>query len=505
MANEMKSKFRERKKYFQRLFLLRKRKGFPINNLNDEFDNIEKNNRKDKAVVKRVVVKKGNKSEKVVKIKYRKKRKVGIDLNANRFNSDIPVADEFKTNDHCDELRSVVNLKNNKIINKNLVVKNNKKECIDVNSNSYNFDDNSFNNVSRELLLNDILSLLNKKNNSILFELDNLYSNYFCMANYSNDEVFKEECEKKLLEIKKIKDQIKSLEEEFDYIINNKYLDIIVDLDDSSLSDKIIKYRTLCSNISEKKELYEKYKKIDDFEKINNYLNIFSKKIEKIKIDKEHKKDELESRDKDFILFKKNVSSVNIKNDQYYLIINSQVDICNKLLKDVDKIYKTENVYNKVVGISDFISSSFKYLFYLSLSPFKKIIPSIAMNTLAARSMINVARNNLRTETVRKINYYAKDYEYELNKYLYDIDNLDKLLYLTIDDINSFREEFSEKFYKYKNEIPEYRDTINKINKIEKMVNFNIKRVKNIRNKIIKGKEKNKEKLDKIKVLKKDI
>ena len=61
------------------------------------------------------------------------------------------------------------------------------------------------------------------------------------------------------------------------------------------------------------------------------------------------------------------------------------------------------------------VSSSFKYLFYLSLSPFRGVFPSIAMNTLATRDMVRSIRDSMELEKIVKINYYAKDYEYEIS------------------------------------------------------------------------------------------
>lgn len=544
MSNEMKSKFRDRASYYKKLFFLRKKKGFDINNLDKDdnenkstvkkelSDNIDKVIKNDgytsnhkKKNVKRVVVKKGDNPQKIVKvkkgvrIKYRRKKKIGIGDQPYQhlLDKDIPLNNEFGYYDYINGVKNFNKFKNikdiNDIINNKDLFNKYLSDYINYNLLNHNFlinEDINFNNFDliehikkkdKELLLNEIIYSLENKCDSILFNLDNLYSEYYNISLYSDDEIIKEDCERKLNEIIKIKKEIEKLDEQFNIITSSKYLDNILELDDSNLVDKIINYKLLCTSIKDKKELYNNYKKIDVYDKLNEYFSIFSKKIDDLNQEKEKKIEELELRDKDFDLFKKNVDSVNIKNEQYFLIINRQVDICNKILNDVDKIYKSEEVYNKINGLGNFISSSVRYLFYLSVSPFRRLIPSIAMNTLAARDMVNIARNSLSSETIRKVNYYAKDHEYELNKYLYDVNDLSNLLHSTMDDIQSFKREFDKKFGKYKNDIYEYGDVLSKIDKIEKMLNFNMEKVNKIKKDIVKGKEKNKNKLIKIKRL----
>ena len=111
-----------------------------------------------------------------------------------------------------------------------------------------------------------------------------------------------------------------------------KYLDDVLELDDSNLIDDIIKYKNLCSKLIDKKDVYEHYKKIENYDRVNTYLDKFTKRIDELKEKKDKKKEEIEKRDKDFELFKNVVSSVDVKNERYFSIINSQVDICNNIL-----------------------------------------------------------------------------------------------------------------------------------------------------------------------------
>lgn len=510
MNGERKSKFRDRLKYFKRLFVFKKKKGSDFE-FKDKIDN-EKNDFIDKS---KIIYK-----PRVKKVYIRKKRSVGIDESLNNINLKNSIKSNNVYNTNIDANKNVV--EENKNIVKVKYVKKKKNVGIDdiynddivdnsrlilynkVNNNNNNniFDKKKYiEKNDRELVLNTIIGKLENKSKKMLYKLDCLYSDYYNILNYSDEEIEKLDCEKRLKEIEKIKKEIEEITKQFNIIKDDKYLDNILELDDSNLIDDIIKYKNLCSRLVDKKDVFDNYKKIDNYDRVNTYLDKFSKRVDELRDKKEKKKDEVEKRDKDFGLFKQLVSYVDIKNERYFSIINSQVDICNNILKNVEKIFRSESVKYRLKGLGDLVSSSFKYLFYLSISPFKGLFPSIAINTLATKHMIRNIRDNLELEEIRKINYYAKDYENEINRNIYDINNLNNLLYSTIDDINNLKNEFKDKYGKYIDKISEYKDIYKKIEKIENMVMFNLGRVKKIEKSLNKSKEKNKNKLIKIKEL----
>lgn len=507
MNGELKSKFRDRLKYFKKLFFLKKKMGsdFPV-----KYE-IEKNNKK--VVGDSKVIYKQN----VRKNYVRKKGYVDVDefLNTTKMKNNI------KTNNVSNNSNIINNRVEDKKIVKVRYVRKKKSVGIDQVFGSDFIDDprlNLNNKLSsnrfdekkhiekndRELVLNTIVGKLENKSNKMLYKLDCLYSDYYNILNYTDEEIEKLDCEKRLKDIEKIKKEIEEITKQFNIIIDDKYLDNILELDDSNLIDDIIKYKNLCSRLVDKKDVFDNYKKIDNYDRVNNYLDKFSKRIDELRDKKEKKKDEIEKRDKDFDLFKQLVSSVDIKNERYFSIINSQVDICNNILKNVERIFRSESVNYRLKGLGDLVSSSFKYLFYLSISPFKGLFPSIAINTLATKHMIRNIRDNLELEEIRKINYFAKDYENEINRNIYDINNLNNLLYSTLDDVNNLKIEFKDKYGMYIDKISEYKDIYKKIEKIENMVRFNMDRVKKIEKSLNKSKEKNKNKLIKIKELNKN-
>lgn len=521
MNGELKSKFRGRLKFFKKLFFLKKKKGSSYKVEEDVFKKNENNSNKNNVVVY---------NTKVKNVYVKKKRIIGVDNslenlklknNITNKNNNVVVNNEIfndslKDNDIKYE-KKIVNVRYVKKNRKRFGIDNayntaiidstkfsKKRELVNKNGNKYinNFDNEKhIKKNDRELLLNTIVGKLENKSKKMLYILDNLYSDYYNMLNYSEVEIEKCDCEKRLKEIEKIKKELEEITKQFNIIKDDKYLDDILELDDSNLIDDIIKYKNLCTRLIEKKDVYENYKKIENYDRINIYLEKFTKRIDELKDKKEKKKEEIEKRDKDFDLFKKVVTSVDVKNERYFSIINSQVDLCNNILKNVEKIFRSESVGYRLKGLSDLVGSSFRYLFYLSMSPFRGIFPSIAINTLATRHMIRNIRNNLELEEIRKVNYYAKDYEYEINRYIYDANNLSNLLYSTLDDIDGLKDEFKNKYGKYIEKIPEYKEIYKKIEKIENMVKFNLDKVKKIEKSLNKSKEKNKNKLIKIKEL----
>ena len=91
------------------------------------------------------------------------------------------------------------------------------------------------------------------------------------------------------------------------------------------------------------------------------------------------------------------------------------------------------------------------------------------------------------------------DYESEINKKIYDIDDIEYNIDSALDDINRLKEEFKNYFLKYN--LKEYEVVYKKINKLENNMQNNKSKINIIRKALIKNKKLNKTALIKVRKL----
>ena len=170
-----------------------------------------------------------------------------------------------------------------------------------------------------------------------------------------------------------------------------------------------------------------------------------------------------------------------------------------ELSKKVDKISERKYVESKLKGMNGFLTSSLRYIWLLSLTPLRGILPGIGARTVATRKLLHNMLKNMHYEKQEKIIYSLGNYESEINNKIYDIDSLNYNIDLALEDVQKLKKEFKDYFLSYS--FKEYDKAYKKIELIEKNIIDNKNKVYLIKEKLIKSKELNRNTLTKVKKL----
>ena len=197
-------------------------------------------------------------------------------------------------------------------------------------------------------------------------------------------------------------------------------------------------------------------------------------------------------RDRKYDKIKEGIASVKQINQVCNEEIKRQNDYFEQLLTKVNKINREEYVTYHLRGINDMLHMSLRYAGLMLLSPFRGMIPSIAIQTLVTRNMLHNIREHLHWEEVQHVRYEAENFDSEIRRNLTDVHYVSNLISDALRDVQNLKDDFS---YQYNANIPGYDDTLSQIDKIYYTILRNQNKIDKIEKNLYKGKKLNDEKL----------
>ena len=135
------------------------------------------------------------------------------------------------------------------------------------------------------------------------------------------------------------------------------------------------------------------------------------------------------------------------------------------------------------------------------VSPLKGIIPSIATETIITGNLIKNLYKNLEWEESKKMVYEAIDYSTVLGNTINDLDNTNRIVDMTLDDIVHLKMRYNENFKKYQGDFLEYREIMHKISDMENKILGNKIKIEIMKNKALEQQRINNHKLILVKKL----
>lgn len=269
-------------------------------------------------------------------------------------------------------------------------------------------------------------------------------------------------------------------------------------LDDSLLIDDIINYRKTLQK-EEINKIPKKIKLLEEYKYLYKNLDDLVEKTEKMKEISNKRVQELSARDKKYKDAKNKIVNLEEVENCCNLIIEKNNNYLEELSKKVDKITERKYVESKLKGMNGFLTSSLRYIWLLSLTPLRGILPGIGARTVATRKLLHNMLKNMHYEKQEKIIYSLGNYESEINNKIYDIDSLNYNIDLALEDVQKLKKEFKDYFLSYS--FKEYDKAYKKIELIEKNIIDNKNKVYLIKEKLIKSKKLNRNTLTKVKKL----
>lgn len=406
--------------------------------------------------------------------------------NNSKKNKDNIIQKKQKNNSHYKEKISIRNNKRNNQTNF-LENYNNKK------NNNILVNNANFNNLETKIFI---------KLKKILEELDNesksIESDAYLINKYSKDNELLKEAVIINNKIQKLNDKLKEISNKFAIIKNEKIIQDPTLLEDSLLIEDIINYRNIISKY-DINDFTDKLKLLTEYNHLFTNLEELEDKIFNLKTVKENRVEELSKRDNKFNDAKSKINELDEVETRCANIIKEHDKYLNNISSKIEKIEEKKFVDYKLKGLNGLISSSLKYIGLISLTPFKGILPGIAIKTIATRRLISEMIRNIHYEKKEKIIYSVHNYITEINYKIYDIDSVSKNINNALCDIELLKKEFKEYYFKYN--LTEYEEVYKKIEKIEKDVVKSKEKVSIIRNELLYKKEINNNVLKKVRKL----
>ena len=384
-----------------------------------------------------------------------------------------------------------------------LVVRKKKKNIVD-NSSDKNID-TKYKGIDKAPIENNIvlaedINTLEKKKDKLeeikrkfvvaFDKLEILESELYVLKEVTDDVYLTKKAEEHMKKIKKIIEEIDKLKEKFEYLKKDYDFEYIFKMDKNNvITHEIIELNSIFAD-EESMPLTKEYKLLDLYNDLYKKVEKVETEVAVMEKDKEKQIEELKKRDIDFDELKKEVFKRENKNKEYDSFIEKENKILEDLNKNVSKIdsKKVEEYYLK--GYNELLRNYFKLSLLFLTSPLKGLIPSIARETIVTRKAIRDIKDNMTMEKKIRTVYSAMDYSSVISDAIYDLKYTNGIIDKTLEEITSLKEGYKEKFMDYQDDMPEYADTIKKLNDIEKRVLSNKRKVELMKEKMyIKEKE----------------
>ena len=248
--------------------------------------------------------------------------------------------------------------------------------------------------------------------------------------------------------------KLEKINKEYKLLKNNNLIEEPLLLDDSLLIDDIINYRKTLQK-EEINKIPKKIKLLEEYKYLYKNLDDLVEKTEKMKEISNKRVQELSARDKKYKDAKNKIVNLEEVENCCNLIIEKNNNYLEELSKKVDKISERKYVESKLKGMNGFLTSSLRYIWLLSLTPLRGILPGIGARTVATRKLLHNMLKNMHYEKQEKIIYSLGNYESEINNKIYDIDSLIDVLkkyvsitnrrltfeYILLDNVNDSKED----------------------------------------------------------------
>lgn len=319
--------------------------------------------------------------------------------------------------------------------------------------------------------------------------------------NDNKEELIK--CEKNLQEIKRLLHKIDALKNKYNYLRDNYDFEYIMQFDDGPLIDDVLLLKNMISR-NDLKAMADDYKLLD----VYKYLYL---KVDSLQDDMSEYYDyknrqimELKDRDIDFNEFKNKVYNMDKEKQKYNLFISEQERLLEELNDNMNKIDTRVVVDYHLKGFGNLLSKSFRYFGLLMASPLRGIMPSLAVETIATKNMVNNLYHNLVWEERKYKVYEAVDYEEEINKVVNDIDGVGRVIDSSLEDIVNLKMQYSQQFKQYQGDFSEYRDVIGKLNNMENKIMGNKIKVEIIKKQMLEQQKANDKKMKMVRKLNDD-
>lgn len=373
----------------------------------------------------------------------------------------------------------------------------NKKVKLGINKLEQNPQYNKNSNVDN--LEIKIISKVEKLINSYKNDLEIISTDIYVLSECIKDKKSKEKIEEEKKQVEDLIGKINKIKEQFN-ILKSKNIDVkYLEIDNLVLTDDIYKYKEMVDSISDISKYQDKYKKLEVFIETNLLLDNLQNSIKSLENKNTEKMETYNINRQEFEKKKHELFNHENEISRFNIFIENQEHIIADMSDKVGKISSFEDIKIKFIGYDKLLFNNLKYISLLLISPLKGIFPSIALSTLSTKKTLDLIKKDAHIEQVKTIVYTAEDYEKQISTNIYNINNMNNLIDNSLLDIKNIKETLGANGAL--KVMPEYREFIKKINKVEDILNNNRNKLDKLKKKLNNYHEINKNKLIKVRKL----
>lgn len=349
------------------------------------------------------------------------------------------------------------------------ITKEEQKDTVEVERSNTNVD--SLNAIDNTLEIK--MAILNRVENLIkeeYYELNKINEELKVIEKEDKDELTKKEIENLIEKLKEIIKRFEKIKKEF---YSNHY-DKIPNgtINDSYINELIEDYKISLKNNDLETLPSIQIKEIEEYIDIIQAITIIENKSTEVKDNLEDKKDELNIADKEMDEYLESFDKIEKINTYIDSFSKEQAQIINDIRKKVDekdKITKTVEYKTELaINYSKLLASTL-------LMATTAVIPQTKTGNLLKLGLMIAAVSSM-SKAVRMSTKESKvttkitsiDYTDSIKSGLSNINEMDKMVSQSLKDIKSMKNEFQKTFTSYKNIIPEYSNILAKLDSVEK-------------------------------------
>lgn len=302
-------------------------------------------------------------------------------------------------------------------------------------------------------------------------------------------------------ELEQIIKRFEALANKYDFVYGSLDYEKIRQMSSYYIKDLINEYKDALENDDLLDEKFESLKDIEEYiGVINTIIEIENKKDclqEKI----DEKLDRFEIRDEEFEKMKEDYYSIDKINDVVTSFNKSQAQTLNTIKQLVDKSINIEKKtdYKRVLSLN--MGNALVGTLLIASTP---LIPPTRRGNLfrIGLMVMGISRLNSVVNTHEKeevtFDYNITNYEKELNDGIVSIRNVIKDIDNAFADISLLRQRIKEEFAEYINDVPEVKELMKNINKVEKELTIQQEIAKSYSNEFSMTLQENNEKIKKL-------
>ena len=200
-----------------------------------------------------------------------------------------------------------------------------------------------------------------------------------------------------------------------------------------------------------------------------------------------------------FVKDKEKLQSIDYFKEEIEREIRYQQEIVDSMYEKASYLEKEITKKTEVIGHRKIVSSLFRIAGGILTIPFTgKNLFGIALGHTMINKGLKEMNRKLETREKIVVDYKYEDISNQINDVKDKVDYINLVLSDSLNEINKLKTNFSETFKKYDNVLPEYLDTLEKLNNLENSLKYQQNKILNVDKKLEKEKEINKQKLMKI-------